>query len=148
MSYEMYLENEVMTANQGKLLIMLYDGAIKFLRRLDNIDYAKECETKTYNINKAYSILSELQITLNMEYKDIAGPLFALYDYMQGRLLEANLHNKKEHVQEVITLLSDLRTTWCQVIVIDNNNTAQNSAHVQTTEHLESEEREAFSIAC
>jgi len=144
----MYLENEVMTANQGKLLIMLYDGAIKFLRRLDNIDYAKECETKTYNINKAYSILSELQITLNMEYKDIAGPLFALYDYMQGRLLEANLHNKKEHVQEVITLLSDLRTTWCQVIVIDNNNTAQNSAHVQTTEHLESEEREAFSIAC
>lgn len=148
MSYEMYLENEVMTANQGKLLIMLYDGAIKFLKRLDNIDYARECETKTYNINKAYSILSELQITLNMEYKEISSPLFALYDYMQGRLLEANMHNKKENVKEVIDLLSDLRTTWSQVVVIDTQNNAQNSANVQTTEHLESEEREAFSIAC
>ncbi len=148
MSHNMYLENEVMNANPGKLILMLYDGAINFLRRLDKVDYAKECETKTYNINKAFAIISELQMTLKMEYKEIADPLYALYSFMQKLLLEANLNNKPENVAEVIKLLQGLREGWGEIVSKEAVTTMQNKANIDTTEHIEAEDREAFSIAC
>ncbi len=107
-----YLENQVMTATQDKLLMMMYEGAINFLKRIEGIDFERDIETRNYNIKKASAIISELQCTLNMDYKDIAEPLYALYDYMRNRLLEANLHQKKEYIPEVIGMLSELRFSF------------------------------------
>jgi len=107
-----YLENQVMTATQDKLLIMMYEGAVNFLKRLDIVDFERDIETRNYNIKKASAIITELQCTLNMDYKDIAEPLFALYDYMRNRLLEANLQKKKEYVDEVITMLNELKSSF------------------------------------
>ena len=107
-----YLENQVMAASQEKLLSMMYEGAINFLKRLDSIDFERDIETRNYNIKKASAIITELQCTLNMDYKDIAEPLYALYDYMRSRLLEANLHQKKEYITEVIGMLNELRFSF------------------------------------
>ena len=107
-----YLENQVMTASQDKLLMMMYEGAINFLKRIEGIDFEKDIETRNYNIKKASAIISELQCTLNMDYKDIAEPLYALYDYMRNRLLEANIYQKKEYIAEVIGMLSELRFSF------------------------------------
>ena len=107
-----YLENQVMTATQEKLLSMMYEGAINFLKRIESIDFERDIETRNYNIKKASAIISELQCTLNMDYKEISEPLYALYDYMRNRLLEANLHQKKEYIAEVIGMLSELRFSF------------------------------------
>lgn len=107
-----YLENQVMTASQEKLLSMMYEGAINFLRRIESIDFERDIETRNYNIKKASAIISELQCTLNMDYKEISEPLYALYDYMRNRLLEANLHQKKEYIAEVIGMLNELRFSF------------------------------------
>ncbi|GEM_PF-964043 len=107
-----YLENQVMTATQDKLLIMMYEGAINFLKRTENIDFEKDIEVRSYNTKKAIAIITELQCTLNMDYKEISEPLFALYDYMRNRLLEANMKQVKEPVLEVIGMLSELKTSF------------------------------------
>ena len=111
-----YLENEVYSASAGKLVLMLYDGAINFLRRLDGLDYKSDLEKKSYNINKAYAILSELQMSLDMKYTEISTNLFSLYGYMQKTLLEGNLQNNPDKINEVVRMLTDLRETWAQVI--------------------------------
>ena len=150
MSHNMYLESEVMSATPAKLVIMLYDGAINFLKRLDNIDYSRDIELKTYNINKAYAIISELLITLNMEHKAISEPLFALYTYMQSRLVEANMQNNSEYVREVIRLLTGLRESWGQIITIEMQKVGQSHSQAigATSEFSDDEDREVFSLAC
>lgn len=127
MSHNNYLETEVLTASPSKLIIMLYDGALNFLKRLEGLDYLKNLETKSYNINKAYAIISELQSTLNMEYNEISEPLFAMYNYMQRRLMDANMNNDPSVISEVKTLLGELKDSWVQIAssqktIISNNN--------------------------
>ncbi|MDD5456771.1 MAG: flagellar export chaperone FliS [Candidatus Margulisbacteria bacterium] len=151
MSFSTYLENEVMSASAGKLVVMLYDGAINFLKRLDNLDYHTNLETKTYNINKAYAILTELQVSLNFEYKEISDRLFSLYTYMQRRLMEANIENNPEHVKEVIIMLKDLRETWSEAVTSENKKNAVNrlQAQIETEPVKDGDETaESFSIAC
>jgi len=115
MTHSTYLENEVMTASPGKLVILLYEGAIRFLRRLDGLEYSKNIELKNHNINKAYAIISELQSSLNMDYKEISEPLFSLYNYMSSKLVEANIRNNPEGVQDVIHLLNELKEAWVKI---------------------------------
>lgn len=147
MSHTSYLENEVMSATPGKLVLLLFEGVIRFLRRLDGLDYAQNIETKNYNIQKAYAIISELQVTLNMEYESISAPLFSLYNYMMRRLMEANVKNDATIVTEVINLISDLKETWAQVV---NNPQGQPSEeNVEQINALNPEEGayEGFSMA-
>lgn len=113
-----YLENQVMTATQDKLLIMMFDGAINFLKRIDNIDFDKDIEIRNYNIKKAIAIITELQCTLNMDYTDISEPLFALYDYMRNRLLEANMKQSKEYIFDVIRMLNELRESFANASLL------------------------------
>ena len=122
-----YLENEVMNASSLKLVVMLYDGGIRFLRRLDGLDYSKNIEIKNDNIKKTLAILSELQITLDMSYAAVAEPLFSLYSYMQRRLMESTVNNNPEGVAEVIRLLAELRDTW---VAINEKELADQTADV------------------
>ena len=112
MSNNVYLENEVMTATQDKLLIMMYEGAINFLKRIDHIDFDKDIEVRNYNIKKAMAIIAELQCTLNMDHETISAPLYLIYDYMSNRLIEANVQKKKEYIDEVTGMLVDLKVTF------------------------------------
>jgi flagellar protein FliS len=114
-AYDVYQENDIMTAPQGKLLLMLYDGAAKFLRfakiSIDEGDIQKANE----NILKAQDIISELMITLNMDV-DIAKDLYSLYDYMKYRLIQANIKKDKEIIDEVLDMLNQLKEAWKQII--------------------------------
>ncbi len=111
-----YKETQVATANQGKLIVMLYDGAIKFI----NIAIEK-MEPQTYdianaNIIKAQDIITELLLSLNMkEGGEISQNLFNLYMYFKKTLLEANIQKDAEMLKQVLTLLKDLRDAWDKV---------------------------------
>lgn len=115
MSISNYLENEVMSASPAKLVIMMYDGAINFLLNLEKLDWQKDCEKKGQLINKALAIISELQVTLKMDIKDVAEPLFSLYSYMQQRLIEAHVNNDPVLVNEVIEMLRGLRHSFASI---------------------------------
>mgnify|MGYP001561741043 CR=1 FL=1 len=140
MSHSTYLENEVMSATPAKLVIMLYDGAINFLLNLEKIDWQKDCEKKGQLINKSLAIISELQATLKMDYKEVAEPLFALYSFMQQRLIEAHINNNQAIAQEVIEILRGLRDSWV---------TIAKPVLVASNEILHEEyAREGFMLAC
>lgn len=110
-AYAAYKQNDVLTASSGKLLIMLYDGAIKFLRFSKVAIDEENIESRNKYICKAQDIISELMATLNMDY-EISHSLFALYEYMKYRLVEANIKKDKEIIDEVLGMLTELRETW------------------------------------
>ena len=111
--YDQYKQTEIGTANQGKLIVMLYDGAIKFL----NIAI-EHMEPKTYdivnnNIIKAQDIINELLMSLNMnEGGQISQNLFNLYMFFKKQLLEANIQKDAEMIKVVVKMLQDLREAW------------------------------------
>ncbi len=119
--YSQYKKTEIDTANQGKLIVMLYDGAIKFL----NIA-AENMSISTYdivntNIIKAQDIITELLISLNMkDGGEIATNLFNLYLYFKKRLLEANIQKNADIIKEVIDHMKVLRNAWEKISAKEN----------------------------
>ncbi len=112
---DQYKETQVNTANQGKLIVMLYEGAIRFLKiALDNLP-KKKFEVVNTNIIKTQEIISELMCSINFEAGDLADKLYSLYSYMNKQLVEANINKKAEPIKEVIRHLEDLNSSWTQI---------------------------------
>lgn len=114
--YNQYKQTQITTANQGKLIVMLYDGAIKFLTiALDNMS-PKSYDVVNNNIIKAQDIITELLLSLNMdEGGEISQNLFNLYMYFKRQLLEANIKKDAEIINQVLKLLKELRDAWDKI---------------------------------
>ncbi len=114
--YNQYKQTQITTANQGKLIVMLYDGAIKFLTiALDNME-PKKYDIVNNNIIKAQDIVTELLLSLNMdEGGEISRNLFSLYMYFKKQLLEANIKKDPQIITHIIKLLKELRDAWDQI---------------------------------
>lgn len=111
-----YKSNEVMTAPKKKLVIMLYDGAVKNLKIAKLSMGDKNIEKTNNAIIKAQNILAEFMSTLNFdEGGDIAKGLMNLYQYMYDRTIRANIDKNPEILDEVIGMLEDLRDTWSRI---------------------------------
>jgi len=115
-----YLANTVNSASPEQLMLMLYDGAIRFVSLGIQAIENGLIDKRAYYINKTSAIVSEFAATLdhNQDAK-LAEDLDALYGYMLRRMLEANLKNDTAPLIEVKKLLSDLRATWAQAININ-----------------------------
>ncbi len=112
-----YLQTQVTTNNQGEILVMLYDGAIKFLSSAKERIAAKDPAGKGILISKAMDVLNELDSTLNMEKGgELAKNLHSLYDFCNRRLLMANLKQSAEIVDEVLKVLTGLRGAYAQIL--------------------------------
>ena len=111
--YQKYKKIDVSTASQNRLVIMLYDGAIKFLENACNaMDKKHGTEEAHNNIMKAQEIIYELLSSLNYDAKEIAERLASIYTYMNQRLTEANISKTKPPILEVIKYLKELKTAW------------------------------------
>ena len=111
-----YKKASVNTLDQTKLIIMLYDGAIKNANFA--VEYMKsgEIEKVHDSLIKTKNIVTELLATLNMDHGgEIAKNLKSLYSYMFSLLIEANMEKKSEPVLNVIDLLKELRGAWVQI---------------------------------
>ncbi len=111
-----YKKASVNTLDQNKLIIMLYDGAIKNANFA--VEYMKsgEIEKVHDSLIKTKNIVTELLATLNMEHGgEIAKNLKSLYSYMFSLLIEANMEKKSKPVLTVIDLLKELRGAWVQI---------------------------------
>jgi flagellar protein FliS len=111
-----YKDTEIQTADQGKLIVMLYDGAIRFLNiAIENMTPTRYDVVNT-NIIKAQDIVTELMLSLNMDQGgEIARNLFNIYAYIKKRLLEGNIAKDAEILKEVISHLSGLRSAWDEI---------------------------------
>ena len=118
--FNQYQNNQVTTASPEQLLIMLYDGAIRFVRQASEAMVAGERVRKLESISKALGIVSELANTLDHEVGgEIAENLDALYHFMIRELTQANLKNDAEKLKVVEDMLCGLRETWMQAIEIN-----------------------------
>ena len=111
---------------------MLMEGA------LDKVATAKGCiergdlEGKSKQLTWAMSIVNGLRTSLDLETGGaIAANLNDLYDYMNRRLLYANMHNSVEALDEVFSLLSELREAWSAIADVDQPSAAENGEILQ-----------------
>lgn len=100
-----------------KLILLLFEGAIKSVARARLAMSKGEIAAKCESISKAMAIIQEgLQLSLDVKAGgEIAENLNALYEYMCHRLLMANLKNQIEPLDEVGRLLVDLKNSWAQI---------------------------------
>jgi flagellar protein FliS len=114
--YLQYQEANLETASQGKLLLMLYDGAIRFLVTTQAA-LAEKRWVDAHQANvRAQDIIHELTFSLNMEAGDIAQNLFRLYEYMNWRLVQSNVRRDAAGVKEIEGLLRELRSGWSEAV--------------------------------
>ena len=108
-----YQDNAVSTQSKGRLIVMLYDGAIKFMRLAIVEMEKKNYEAKGRYINKALDIINELNVVLDMDTGgEIANNLRKLYIFMSNRLSQANIKCDPELVRDVIKLMEELNRGW------------------------------------
>jgi flagellar secretion chaperone FliS len=113
-----YKETQIKTANQIRLIVMLYDGAIRHINLgLDCFaDGHKRYDEVNGHIIAAQNILAELMGSLDFEKGGVmAKNLFSLYSFMTRRLLDANLKKDPAPLVEVKKHLGDLREAWDEI---------------------------------
>jgi flagellar secretion chaperone FliS len=114
-----YQEQQIKTATKEQLLIMLYDGAIRFCKLAKKALSEGQLEESNKNLLKAQRIISEFMGSLDFEIGgETSKNLFSLYEYLHYRLVQANIKRKPEMIDEVTEHLIGLRDTWNQAIEI------------------------------
>lgn len=115
--YRQYQKVRVETADRGALVLMLYEGALRFLGRGRKSLQKKDLEGAHNNLLRAQDIITELMASLDLERGgEIAVGLFRLYDYMYRLLLEANLKKDPQPLEQVEMMLFELRDTWKEAL--------------------------------
>lgn len=123
MQNELYLReyqtNAVGTADQKQLIIMLYEGILRFIAAAESyMGSYRTYDKVNNNILRAQDIFTELMLSLNFEQGgEIAKNLFNLYAYCKSQLLEANIRKKPEPLQIVKKIVSELLDAWKQLEV-------------------------------
>jgi flagellar protein FliS len=113
--YQQYKENSILTASPEELVLMLYNGILRFTEEAKIAIGNKNFERANNSIIRAQDIVSELSATLNMEY-DISKNLYSMYDYIMRRLIEANLKKDINILDEVKGLVKDLKEAWSEAL--------------------------------
>ncbi|EIT86946.1 flagellar protein FliS [Fictibacillus macauensis ZFHKF-1] len=111
----LYQNNAVATASPGDLIVMLYNGCLKFITTAKQAIINHDIPLKNTMIQKAQKIIQELMVTLNPEVM-LSESLLSLYDYMHRRLIQANIETNIRYLEEVESYLVDLRDTWKEVV--------------------------------
>ncbi|GEL04410.1 flagellar export chaperone FliS [Rummeliibacillus stabekisii] len=114
-AYNAYKQNSVTTASPGELTLILYNGCLKFMHHAKKGILEKNIEMKNTNLIKAQNIITELMSTLNMDLA-VSNEMMPLYDYMNRRLMEANIKSDPSIIDEVEGLVLEFRDTWKEVI--------------------------------
>ncbi|TDT50616.1 flagellar export chaperone FliS [Fonticella tunisiensis] len=108
-----YQQNSVNTASREKLLLMLYDGLVKFIKLGISGIEERDIQKSNTNLIKAQNILLELMATLNMKIGgELSKSLMLLYDYMYRRLIEANVKKDPEIAKEILGYAEELKDAF------------------------------------
>ncbi len=134
--WQSYRQVATKTATPGQLVLMLFDGALRFLdKALIGFDLDDPLDSNlaiNNNILKAQEILRELNMSLNMEKGgEFANTMRRLYNYYDLQLSQSNLQKDPAGVQTVIRLLSVIRGAWAEMLSGNSANTVDVQAERQ-----------------
>ncbi|MBU0550754.1 flagellar export chaperone FliS, partial [Myxococcota bacterium] len=116
-SFQRYRAVKIQTASPAQVMLMLYDGAIRFAQIAQQKIEARDIAGKGVYINKTQAIISELMSSLDFSVSpELCERLEQLYLYMMEQLTEANLHLKTEPLKIVVDLLNTLRGAWGEAL--------------------------------
>lgn len=124
--YQSYQQNSVNTASPGELTLMLYNGCLKFITLGKKAIAEKNFQEKNMNLIKAQKIIQELMVTLKMDLA-ISKELLSLYDYLNRRLIEANIKSDLDILEEVEGFVMEFRDTWKEAIQLNRQKQFANS---------------------
>lgn len=121
-TYNAYQKTNITTASQGRLVVLLYEGAVKQLSAAltyfepDGKILAKNIEKFGICVQKTQGIITELQVSLDMDKGgDIAKNLMSLYLFFNEELTSANINHDSEKIKSILKMLKDLADVWKQI---------------------------------
>jgi len=118
-----YLKTQIQTASREQLVLMLYDGAIRFSEQAKDRLASRDYDGAHGLLIRAQNIVLELLYALDRKTGgEIAEKLSGLYTYCYSRLIEANVYHQPERVDESSNVLRDLREAWAKAIEILKQN--------------------------
>jgi flagellar protein FliS len=117
-----YRKTATTTASPGELVLMLFDGALRFMAAAEigfqEENFARRNEQIHNNIQRTQAIITELQATLNMEKGgEFSENLYRLYDFMQDQLNQANREKSLDKIKVVAGFVQDIREAWAQMLL-------------------------------
>lgn len=120
-SSQSYRTLAVETAGPGRLILMLFDGALRFLHAAEAgfelEDLRERNEAINNNLIRVQNIVTELQRCLDLgQGGDFARNMYALYDFMNTQLMEANMRKELEPIRTVARLLGEIRESWQEML--------------------------------
>lgn len=110
-----YQEQAILTATPGQLVVLLYDGIVRFLRQADAAFEAKQVAQAHERIGRAEAIVDELQATLDMSQGQVAQNLEGIYVFWKGCFMDIRLKQDREKLQRIVAQVANLREAWAQV---------------------------------
>jgi flagellar protein FliS len=127
--YQKYKQTSVQSASREKILLMLYEAAIKFTKLAIKACEEKKIADRGINIGRAYDIIMELNNTLDHKVGgDIAKNLEQLYMYIQDEFTKANISGKPEHLRNALKIMENLYEGWVAAVEkLKKENDAQGS---------------------
>ena len=119
--WKAFQQSATLTAPPGQIILMLYDGALRFLERalsgFDLPDPAQSNMAVNNNLQRARDIIRELDCALNHKKGgELAETLHHLYQYFEGRLHTSNVKTQRHGTEEVIQHLNVLRDAWATML--------------------------------
>lgn len=111
-----YRQTEVQSRTPLELVVMLYDGAIRFANEAREALIRRDIRARQHSISRTLDIVSELQATLDMNTGgDLAAQLDHLYLFVRDRLIDASVRQDARPLEEAIRVLSTLREGWVSI---------------------------------
>ena len=107
-----YTRVDVETASQGKIIVMLFNGAIKRAEEAKRQMERGDRQSVHNNLIRAQEIIAELRGALNMKAGDIAVNLDRIYEYFQHLLITANIKKDPAPIDLAVEMMGDMRDTW------------------------------------
>ena len=132
-----YHKNEIATSSQAKLIVMMYEGALKFvnlaIEGIDNHDLSK----KGKYINKTHDIINELSCALDMKKGgEVSQKLESLYQFILHQLTLANIKSDRKTLESIVSVITPLMEAWKELLVKKNTNDKGNShQNISTQPH-------------
>ena len=120
--HDQYRRNQISTSNQGRLILMMYEGAIKFTTMAEESIAKGDASNQGKYIQKAHDIINELSLALDFKKGgDVAPRLESLYQFALSQLTLANIKSDKKPLQVVLNILNHLLEGWVKVYEASTN---------------------------
>ena len=118
-----YRKNAALGASPVQLIVMLYDGALRFMEEGKRAIADKNYEVQNHKLQRAQKIVMELMGSLDMQKGgEISRNLLALYTFVLNELVEANIKDDPTKVENAMKTMSELRESWAEIEKMSRTN--------------------------